>query len=118
MDLMAVVAADRAQLVDSPPELKKVFLLLMARKTWLGTNYLILVSEGEDEPLSLSLHMFLPWTVAGFASFLTSGNFWIIDIAPMGIILSEGVVKVVVAAFACLCSRVAAVLDLLPFLTG
>jgi hypothetical protein len=45
MDLMAVVAADCAELVDSPLPLKKVFLLLMARKTWLGTNYLILVSE-------------------------------------------------------------------------
>jgi hypothetical protein len=118
MDLMAVVAADCAELVDSPAPLKKVFLLLMARKTWLGTNYLILVSEGEDEPLSFCLRMFLPGTVAGFASFLTSGNFWIIDIAPMGIILFEGAVTVLVAAFARLCSHVAAVLGLLPFLTG
>ena len=118
MDLMAVVAADCAELVDSPLPLKKVFLLLMARKTWLGTNYLILVSEGEDEPLSFSFNMFLPRTVAGFASLLTSGNFWIIDIAPMGIIPFEGAVTVLVAGFARLCSHVATVLGLFPFLTG
>jgi len=118
MDLMAVVAADRAQLVDSPSELKKVFLLLMAHEAWLGTIQRILAFEREDEPLSFCLRMFLPGAVAGFASLFTSGTFWISDTAPMGSILFEGAVKVVVAAFACLCSRVAAVLDLLPFLTG
>ncbi len=118
MDLMAVVAADCAQLVDSSPELKKVFLLLMADETWIRTNHRILAFEREDEPLSLSLRMFFPGTVAGFASLLTSRNFWIIDTAPMGIILSEGAVKVLVAAFARFCPHVAAVLGLLPFLTG
>jgi hypothetical protein len=118
MDLMAVVAADCTQLVDSPPELKKVFLLLMARETWLGTIQRIFVFEGEDKPLSFCLRMFLPGTVAGFASLFASGNFWINDTAPMGSILFEGAVKVLVAAFARLCSHVAAVLGLLPFLTG
>jgi hypothetical protein len=117
MDLMAVVAADCAQLVDSPPPLKKVFLLLMARKTWLGTNYLILVSEGEDEPLSFCLRMFLPGTVAGFASLPVRRNLWIGIILPVRVIPFEGAEKVLVAAFARLCSHVAAVLGLLPFLT-
>jgi len=118
MNLVAVVAADCAELVDSPPELKKVFLLLMAHETWLGTILRIFAFEGENEPLSFCLRMFLPGTVAGFASLLANRNFWINDTAPMGSILFEGAVKVLVAALAHLCSHVAVLLSLLSFLTG
>jgi len=78
MNLMAVITANRAELMDSSRELKQFLLLLMTLQADIRLHYCVFVFKGENESLSFCLSMFSTWTMARFAFS-----------SPMGIFLKK-----------------------------
>jgi hypothetical protein len=89
--LVAVVASDSAQFVDSPVELGKALLFLVAFKTGVRAVFGILVLKGEDEFLvTARVDVLFPGTMAGFATPLFRGKTGVDQRLVMGIFFLEG----------------------------
>jgi hypothetical protein len=88
--------------MDSPTELKKSLLLLVAFETGIRAISCISVFKSKDESFPLSLDMFPPWAMARFTSSLVYGNFWIKYIFPVRVIFFETFVEFWMTPFASL----------------
>lgn len=92
MNLVAVVAANGTQFVNSSIELEEFPVLGVAIEASIGPGLCILVFEREDEPFPLGLRMFFSRAMAGFTSFLFFGDLRIDDTFPVGSIFLEGII--------------------------
>jgi hypothetical protein len=117
MDLVAVIATDGAQFMDSPSKLKKLFLFLMTRKAGVSPGRCILSLERKDESLSFGLGVLLSGAMAGFASFPFRRHFWVKGIFPVGGAPFEALIKIRMAIFACLGPHITFLLDFFFLLT-
>jgi hypothetical protein len=86
--------------VDSPAELKKRLLFFMTSETGIRAACHIFTLKRDDEPLPVSLGMFPPRAVAGFASLLIRRDLGIKQTFPMGVSFLEGIIEVWVTPFA------------------
>jgi hypothetical protein len=100
VNLVAVITPDSTQLMDSPTELEKGLLFFMASETGIRAAFCIFILKTDDEPLPLSLGMFLSGAVAGFASLLIRRDLGIKQTFPMGVSFLEGIIEVWVAPLA------------------
>lgn len=71
MDLMAVITSDGTQFMNRSPELREVFLFVMALEAGLGPFLGRLPFERKDHALTLCLCMFGPRAMAGLTSLLS-----------------------------------------------
>jgi hypothetical protein len=103
VNLMAIIAPHRAQLMDRSSKLKQVLLFLMAIQAGIGPGLGLGSLERKNHSLSLGSGVFPSRSVAGFASLLIRGRLRIPNVFPVGVVLLEGIEDIGVALLAALC---------------
>jgi hypothetical protein len=110
MNLVAVIAAHGAQLVDPPVELEKFPVLGVAIEADVGPGLCILILERKDKPFPFGLCMFFSRAMAGFASFLFFADFRIDNALPVRSVFLEVLIEVFMAILAGLGSDISSLL--------
>jgi hypothetical protein len=100
MNLVAVIAADRAQFVDPPVELEKFPAFGVAIEADVGPGLCILILERKDEPFPFGLCMLFSGAMAGFTSFLLLADFRINHALPVRSVFHEALIEVFMAILA------------------
>jgi hypothetical protein len=97
VNLVAIIACNGTQFVNTSIELEKLFLIPVTFQTHIGTIFCSLTLKREDESLALGLCMLFPGTMTGFASLLPGRNLGVFDTTPVRVILFEAFIEIPVA---------------------
>lgn len=118
VNLMAIIAPHRAQLMDRSSKLKQALLFLMAIQAGIGPCPGFRSLERKDHSLSFGSGVLLSRTMAGFAPFLTRWRLRIPNVFPVGVVLLEGIEDIGVALLTGLCPDIFGILPLFLLTIG